>query len=321
MKILPFVIFLCLVSAQRLCADTKTFDADSPEAHECLAMIADYHLAKQPPPIAYRLASMQKMLLEASYFAERLELPSSRPIEAKDIQYPYVSPPWYSMVSETTRPYWPITVFSNHIYDTNIPREQRARAFKISVQGTIETTNLLFAFDKGRLSDVERLSRHDVQYYSMDIDKLIGKTSLINDTEAHEMATQWLAAVDINVAALEKKYPPEINRLHFMPENSTNAVELPIYFVTWGWVGAAISSEPLAEVTILGTTKELVELRISNLLRFSDTSFSKRPPLLITNAIDLLRLETPPLKHLEHSEPQSGQNSNALQSPMKISRP
>jgi hypothetical protein len=314
-------MFLCLVSAPKLGADTKTFDANSTEAQENLAMIAEYHLAKQPVPLAYEAVAVQMMLREANHVAERLKLPTSHPIQLTGIRYPYISPPWYSMLKETSPPFWPITVFSNHIFDTNIPREQRARAFKICLRGTIETTNLLFAFDRGRLSDVERISENRFQYCSTDLDKLVGKTSLINDIEAHEMATQWLAAVDINVAALEKKYPPEVHHLKFTPENSTNAVELPIYFVTWGWIGAPISSEPLAEVKILGTTKELVELSFPGLFRFSDASFSERPPLLITNAIDLIQMGTPPLKHLERSEPQSGQNSNALQSPMKISRP
>ena len=315
-KILPFVIFLCLVSAQSLCADTKTFDADSPEARECLAMIAEYHLAKQPVPLAYESVAVQMMLHEANHVAEKLKLPTSHPIQPRGVRYPYISPPWYSMVNETTRPYWPITVFSNRIYDTNIPREQRARAFRISLQGTIETTNLLFAFEQGRLSDVERLSDHDVQYYAGDIDKLIGKPSVINEAQAYEMATQWLNAVDIDVAAMEKKYSPQVDQLSVLPVNSTNAVKVPMYFVHWGWryfrngdENHTVSSESLVEVKILGTTKELVELRLS------DASFSKRPPLLITNAIDLMRMGNPPAKYLNVNTNEARLNPNAPHSP------
>lgn len=316
MKLLPFVIFLCLVSVQKLCADTKTFDADSPEAQESLAMIGEYHLARQPVPLAYESAAVQMMLHEANYIAEKLKLPASHPIRLADIRYPYVSPPWYSMLKETTPPYWPITVFSNRIFDSSIPREQRARAFKVCLRGTIETTNLLFAFDQGRLSDVERLSEHDVQYYARDIDKLIGKPSVINEAQAYEMATQWLTAVDIDVVAMEKKYSPQVNQLSVLPMNSTNAVKVPMYFVHWGWrdfrngdENHTVSSESLVEVKILGTTKELVELRLS------DASFSKRPPLLITNAIDLMRMGNPPAKHLNVNTNEARLNPNAPHSP------
>jgi hypothetical protein len=314
-KFLPLLVFLFLylVSAQRLCADTKTFDADSPEAQENLAMIAEYHLAKQPVPLAYESVAVQMMLREANHMAETLKLPTSRPIQLSEIRYPYVSPPWYSMLKETSRPFWPITIFSNRIFDTNIPRDERARAFKMCLRGTIETLNFLFAFNQGRISDIERLSGHNVQYYSMDIEKLIGKSSLINNAEAHKMATQWLAAAGVNVTALEKKYPYEVNRLRVLPRNYTNVVEVPIYFVHWGWRyfrnGDATNSESLVEVKILGTTKELVELRLS------DTSFSERPPLLITNAIDLLRMGNPPEKHLNVNTNEARQNLDAPHSP------
>lgn len=279
-------------------------------------MIAEYHLAKQPVPLPYESVAVQMMLDEANPIAEKLKLPTPHPVQLTGIRYYHISPPWFnSMLQDKNSPFWPITVFSNHIYDTNIPREQRARAFLIGLGGTIETTNLLFAFDQGRLSAVERISENHLQYYSTDLDKLIGKTSLINDAEAHEMATQWLAAVDINVAALEKKYPPEVHHLLFTPKNSTNAVELPMYFVTWGWVGAPVSSEPLAEVKIFGTTKELVELSFPGLFRFSDASFSERPPLLITNAIDLVIMGNPPVKNLNVNTNQAKQIQNVPRNP------
>lgn len=299
MKFFPHVIILCLVSVQGFCTDTKTFDENSPEAHECLAMIADYHLAKQPVPLTYESVAVQMMLHEANYISDKLKLPTSHPIQLNEIRYPYISPPWYSMINEATRPYWPITVFSNHIYDTNIPREPRARAFKIGVQGTIETTNLLFAFDRGRLCEVERIAENRFQYYSTDVDKLIGKPSVINESQAYEMATQWLAAADIDVTEMEKKHAPQVNQLTVLPMNSTNVVKVPMYFVHWGWRyfrngddKHSVSSNSLVEVKILGTTKELVELRLS------DTTFSKRPQLLITNAIDLMLTGNPPERHL-----------------------
>ena len=139
-----------------------------------------------------------------------------------------------------------------------------------------------------------------MEYFANDLDKLIGKPSLITASQAHELATQWLASVDIDVPALETKYPSEVNRLRYLPKNSTNIIELPFYFVHWGWQyftnnddNHTISSTPLVEVKVLGTTKEFVELHML------DTSFSRRPQLLITNALDLIRIPNPPLKRLQ----------------------
>ena len=137
--------------------------------------------------------------------------------------------------------------------------------------------------------------------------------------QAHELATQWLAAVDVNVPALEKKYPPEVNRLRVLPKNSTNIVEAPFYFVHWGWQyftnnddNHTISSTPLVEVKILGTTKEFVELHML------DTSFSRRPLLLVTNALELIRTPNPSVKHLQ---PNPTQNNSVDDTNAPVARP
>jgi hypothetical protein len=247
------------------------------------------------------------MLAEANYFAERLKLPATpHPIQMADVKYPMAFSPWYSTLKETHYPYWPATIFSNHIFDSSIPREQRTRSLKIGASGGFETTNFAFGFHQGKLMAIERLGEHEVEYYAKDLDKLVGKPSLITDSQAHGMATQWLAAVDIDVPALEKKYPPEVNRLRCLPKGSTNVVELPFYFVHWGWQyftnnddNHTISSTPLVEVKILGTTKELVELHML------DTSFSRRPLLLVTNALELIRTPNPSVKHLQSNPTQN----------------
>jgi len=287
-------------------------DANSPEAQEEMAMITNYHLARPSTSLAYQSVAIQQMLPEANYFANRLKLPTKHPITVSDVTYFHVSPPWFSMLNDANYPHWPVTVFTNHIFDASIPREQRARALKIGADGGFETTNIVFGFRQGRLTDIERLSEHEVEYYAKDIDKLIGKPSLITDSQAHELATQWLAAIDIDVPALEKKYPPQVNRLRVLPKNSTNIVEVPFYFVHWGWQyltngdeNHTVLSQPLVEVKILGTTKELVELHML------DSSFSRRPLLLITNALDLIRMSGPSVKHLEHLALQTNMPNSA----------
>lgn len=297
-KFVPIFIG-CFALVATLQAQPARFQIKPSDEQEAMMVISNIN----QPSLAFRADVISRMLKEANYFSDRLKLPTPHPIQMTDILYPYVSPPWYSVINETDSPYWPDTIFTNKIFDPSIPREQRLRAIKFGVRGTIETTNFFFSFLGGRLSMVEHLSEHEVEYYANDLDKLIGKPSLITDSQAHELATQWLAAVDVDVPALEKKYPPEVNRLRYLPKNSTNVIELPFYFVHWGWQyftnnddNHTITSNPLVEVKILGTTKELVEFYMR------DASFSRRPLLLITNALDLIRTSNPPLKHLKKTQ-------------------
>jgi hypothetical protein len=51
--------------------------------------------------------------------------------------------------------------------------------------------------------------------------------------------------------------------------------------------------EPMVHVEILGTTKELQDITIHN------GAFSRRPLLLITNALDLARMHDPVVKRME----------------------
>jgi hypothetical protein len=62
---------------------------------------------------------------------------------------------------------------------------------------------------------------------------------------------------------------------------------------------ASLTNKPAVEMEILGTTKTLQELRIN------DLSFSRRPLLLITNALDLLRASNPSTLQLQHSKTNS----------------
>ena len=151
------------------------------------------------------------------------------------------------------------------------------------------------------------MSEHAVEYYARNLDELVGKPSLIDTNGAYQLATQWLAAVDVDVAALEKASGPlikgghSINQLHYLVQGATNAVTLPLFYVDFGSKHYPASDnlkafdKPLVSVEVLGTMKELQELEIN------DPSFSHRPLLLITNALDLICTPDPPVKHLERA--------------------
>ena len=61
--------------------------------------------------------------------------------------------------------------------------------------------------------------------------------------------------------------------------------------------------EPSVRVEILGTTKELQDMWIN------DLTFSRRPLLIITNALDLVRAHDPPAKQLKN--PVTGVQTNS----------
>ncbi len=292
-----FVLLIYCICAQVACAQTRLTKAQMREMYD--GMVPETGRST----LAYRAAVLQKMLGEANYFASRLKLPTPHPIQMKDInmRYTWVASMWDSVIRETSPPYDPISVFGTNIYNSNIPREARLRALKIGADGGIETSNFVFTFHgpPGRLSKVMRISEHSIERYARDLDQLVGKPSLINDAQAHQLATQWLAAVDIDVGALEKQ-KWTVNQLHYLAEGATNAVALPIYYVDFGAIHYTNGPEnhkefdvPMVHVEILGTTKELQEIHIS------DATLLRRPLLLITNALDLVRMHDPVVKRMK----------------------
>lgn len=229
-------------------------------------------------------------------------MPTPHPIQITDIQNQWMAAPWFGINNEKNALPYPVTIFGSNIYNSKIPREARLRSLRIGASGTIETTNFFFSIYEGRLAKVMRISEHDVERFAHDLDKLVGKPSLINETQAHDLATQWLAAVDVDVAVLEKQ-KWTVNQLHYLPSGATNAVTLPLYYVDFGWKHLHFGTnmpnlkdmdEPSVRVEILGTTKELQDMWIN------DLTFSRRPLLIITNALDLVRAHDPPAKQLKN---------------------
>lgn len=313
---LVFVIFVQTVFAQWPLTDVQKREISElaketnapPQMREADMMII--YVNGGSGQLAYRAAAMNKLLEEANSFADKLQLPTKRPIEISDIQYPIIFPPWENIVRKWDHNDLPDTVFSNRIYDTSIPREERLRALKFGADGVLETTNFFFSFRHEKLGEVMRLDGHENERYSRRLEELIGKPSLIDTNGAYQLATQWLAAVDIDMAALNKlKWT--VNQLHYKTLGATNYVTLPLFYVDFGNKHYPASGnlhafdEPLVSVEVLGTTKELQDLEIK------DLSFSRRPLLLITNALDLIR--TPKLLEKRLQTPIKSHNLNPSQ--------
>jgi hypothetical protein len=240
--------------------------------------------------IAYRAVAIQHMLDEVNYWSQQLQLPTAHPIQPAEIKWSHVNPP------------------------------------RIGFGGVITTTNFDFSFPnrgEGKLCYITRLiirDGHDV----LDLYPELARTSsLIDSNGAYQMATQWLTSVSVDVPALEQRYKSNVRQWFFWgkPENlprdqwsmpaitSTNKSMLPIFDVRWG-----DGETPPVKVIILGSTKELLQLRME------DSSFSRRPPLVITNALELDNIPDPQVKHLQQIQG-SETSSSGTGAPARTNRP
>jgi len=237
--------------------------------HDMLALIKQLNLASGS--MKYKSTELQRMLGEVNCFSEQLKLPTSHPIKLSDIQECVVSPPWFSGLNRS-------------LENTNILSPiDKIRVAKVTIMGSIQTTNFFYAFKNGYLWNVVRL--HEPEMDPENFVNLVGIPSLINQEQAYHLSVKWLSAVSVDVPAMEKKYKPQISQQSFnFPYGTTNNVSLPIYYVQWGEV---------SKVTILGTKKELIELSIQG------EEISKRPQLVITNAIELCSTPNPQMRKLQ----------------------
>ncbi len=240
---------------------------------------------------AWRAAVLQRMLARANRVADRLHLPTPHPIQARDIVREMLPPPLAGLI---------INPWGDNLYNAAIPRQTRLRALGLGVgAGVIDTTNFDFGFVAGRLTHLQRLEGPMNERRDQLLDQLVGKPSLINDAQAHELAVQWLAAIDVDMTKLAKlKWT--VHQLRYQPLGVTNVVVLPIYHVRFGNVhypadgNMPAFDEPQAEVDILGTTKEPLGIRINT----DALSLLRQPLLLIPNALKLINTTNPPLKQL-----------------------
>jgi len=232
-------IYFTLVLVAIISAKGQQADTNSPEACDKEEL---FRYLTKPSSQAYESAALQLMMTEANYFVKQLKLPTPYPIQIDDVQIKRVYPLRGAMIPDTN---------SARLHDISIPREKRLKSFQYGVSGAFETTNFTFIFTTGRLSFIIIKESCVIESYKH---PLQDKPSLINDAQAYQLATQWLAAIDIDVGALDKKYKYTISHQHF------GKAELPIYYVSWGPTGYP----PQIRVEILGTTKELREIIIND---------------------------------------------------------
>jgi hypothetical protein len=269
MKLTSFFVISCVIVMQLLpVLAAEKYQITEVEADELKALIVTLNRNERP----YMTIALQKMLSEIDYFSEHLHLPVARPLQATNIDQFNVSSPWFSLIRNTN--------FASPV--------QQSQFGKIGVAGHIETTNFHFYFQAGRLWSLVNKDKHIERFRFYPT--WAAMPSLINSNSAYQLATQWLASVEMNTALLEKKYGSQktIEQAFFWnqpglgvehPPGDTNKTMLPIFTVAWGAApGGNVS--PAASVEIFGPTKELMQLRVG------DDSLFRRPPLIVSSVAD-----------------------------------
>lgn len=205
-------------------------------------------------PKAYKYVAIAVMLMEINYCAAKLKLPVQHRISPDSLRLAHVSNPF-------------VTGFG----------------------GTLETDHYSFVFFKSgvlrrivRINCFEKVPLRELQW------KQSQMKSLISTNEAYQLATNWLSAILVDIAALEKSHPCVIEQTYFYPdarsisdslEERKRIVLLPIFHVNWGDV-----KNPTVQVSIFGPTKELLAIHIE------DESFSLRPKELLRDVDKLLSI-------------------------------
>jgi hypothetical protein len=196
------------------------------------------------------------MLAEANYAAVHLHLHVNPPITQAEIRRAYVAP----------------------------PRLLRHLA-------SLDTDDYSFGFgESGRLRFITLLH----PFGNQPLPRLRRRLALIH-TEmtsegAYELATNWLTALSVDVAALDRKYAAT-KRQHFYLGGGSRRILLPIFDVLWG-----SADKPSVIVSVYGLTGDLLQLRQT------DESFSGRPAGSENNVEYLLSIPDPEFKEYTDSQ-------------------
>jgi hypothetical protein len=142
--------------------------------------------------------------------------------------------------------------------------------------GAIDTTNYEYSFAYGRKLSYVTSSKLDSAEARNELEqKYLWPISRRNTNAAYRLATNWLAAIQIDVKRIE--HDCRVNISSWTPDGVDEKHFVPLYFVTWKG-----SSGPVASVELLEPARLLGKLTVEQ------PEYVLRKPVVITNAEALL---------------------------------
>lgn len=115
--------------------------------------------------------------------------------------------------------------------------------------------------------------------------------SRLDTNAAYQIATQWLAAARMDVAALNRDCQVRVEPERYVNQGLEQTGKfVPIYFVYWESAqNRAEGYGNVASVKLLAPTKTLMSLRVE------DPKYIRRPPIVFTNLASLLAQTNAPV--------------------------
>lgn len=248
--------------------------------------------------LAWDAAMSRAMLVKANWLANRLNLPIRRPIQESEIRTSDIVEPWIQALKQY--PSWtPDTIYGTNIYNTNISRLQRILALKFGIGGDLDTSDFKFSFGNGQLVRIVRQNISHGERYADRLAEIMAAPHIhppsARADEVYQIATNYLAAVDVNLAMLERsRLPHPVRQEEYRPDGTPDSV--PVYFVAWGTNYYSIdwlyhywhTNEWHPAVTVeIGPRNDLLEMYIG------DPAFFRNPPTLLPSRTVWRLVHTP----------------------------
>ncbi|PWU15727.1 MAG: hypothetical protein C5B50_14950 [Verrucomicrobia bacterium] len=200
---------------------------------------------------AYNREALRLVIQEANTAAAQLHLPEKLPITEQDLTRVFISGYGMSLM-------WLGAIGNVHTRD----------------YGYFVSVDHKLSFVEGAHQDQDRLEwAAHYRWPKSKLDKQV----------AYQLATQWLAAAQMDVIALNRDCHSRVELDSFTNSGKNSEEFVPIYEVFWE---SAQNREEgygsVASVTLFSPTRTLISLRVE------DSRYIKRPPLVFTNLGALL---------------------------------
>ncbi len=196
---------------------------------------------------AYETEARKRLIAEANDVAQQLQLPEKLPITESNMVSSFISPFGY--------------------------------AYAKKALGTITTTNYAYFFSQGSKFSY-LVNRHQDELCREFETSNTLPISVIDTNDALTLAKQWLAAVSMDLAGLNRDcvvtVKPDTTYIH-----SPAGKFVPVYYVLWSKHGTGPGTG-VASVRAFTPNKTLLQLRVQN------ASYILRPPIVFTNLAELL---------------------------------